>query len=309
MRFSCKCLRIVYSQTFYIKKKGDCMILDIFVDTIVDSVKLLPFLFLTYLLMEWLEHKTGSAAEQRIRSAGKSGPIWGALLGVVPQCGFSAAASSLYAGRVITLGTLFAVFLSTSDEMLPILISEAASASVIVKILAVKAAIGAVSGLVIELVYVNLMKKREKEMDIHVVCEEEHCHCEDGIVVSALKHTLKIFVYIFVISLVLNTVIALIGEDTLSGILSGTPVVGELLAGLVGLIPNCASSVVITQLYLSGVIGSGPMIAGLLANAGVGLLVLCRLNRDWKQDAAIVGILYGISIFWGILFTWMGIVF
>lgn len=285
------------------------MILDIFVDTIVDSVKLLPFLFLTYLLMEWLEHKTGSAAEQRIRSAGKSGPIWGALLGVVPQCGFSAAASSLYAGRVITLGTLFAVFLSTSDEMLPILISEAASASVIVKILAAKAAIGAVSGLVIELVYVNLMKKREKEMDIHVVCEEEHCHCEDGIVVSALKHTLKIFVYIFVISLVLNTVIALIGEDTLSGILSGTPVVGELLAGLVGLIPNCASSVVITQLYLSGVIGSGPMMAGLLANAGVGLLVLCRLNRDWKQDAAIVGILYGISIFWGILFTWMGIVF
>ena len=208
------------------------MILDILFDTVVDSVKLLPFLFLTYLLMEWLEHKTGSAAEQRIRSAGKSGPVWGALLGVVPQCGFSAAASSLYAGRVITIGTLFAVFLSTSDEMLPILISEAASASVIIKILAAKVIIGAVSGLIIEFAYVNLMKKREKEMDIHVVCEEEHCHCEDGMVVSALKHTLKIFFYIFVISLVLNAVIAFIGEDTLSGLLSGTPVVDCRACGI-----------------------------------------------------------------------------
>lgn len=319
MQLSCKCVSVanvsadIFSQTFLILrhfwKKGECMILDILIDTVVDSVKLLPFLFLTYLLMEWLEHKTGSAVEQRIRSAGKSGPVWGALLGVVPQCGFSAAASSLYAGRVITIGTLFAVFLSTSDEMLPILISEAASASVIIKILAAKVIIGAVSGLIIEFAYVNLMKKHEKEMDIHVVCEEEHCHCEDGMVVSALKHTLKIFCYIFVISLVLNAVIAFIGEDTLSGLLSGTPVVGELIAGLVGLIPNCASSVVITQLYLSGMIGSGPMMTGLLANAGVGLLVLCRLNRDVKQDAAIIGVLYAISVFWGFLLTAMGIVF
>ena len=179
----------------------------------------------------------------------------------------------------------------------------------IIKILAAKVIIGAVSGLIIEFAYVNLMKKHEKEMDIHVVCEEEHCHCEDGMVVSALKHTLKIFFYIFVISLVLNAVIAFIGEDTLSGLLSGTPVVGELIAGLVGLIPNCASSVVITQLYLSGMIGSGPMMTGLLANAGVGLLVLCRLNRDVKQDAAIIGVLYAISVFWGFLLTAMGIVF
>ena len=161
--------------------------LDIILDTLLDSVKLLPFLFITYLLMEELEHKTGGKAKNRIRSAGKSGPVWGALLGVIPQCGFSAAASSLYAGHVITVGTLLAIFLSTSDEMLPIMISEAVAPVVIVKILAAKVIIGMISGLVVEFLYVGVMKKHEKEMDIHVVCEEEHCSCEDGIFRSAFN--------------------------------------------------------------------------------------------------------------------------
>lgn len=179
--------------------------------------------------METLEHHTGSKLSRKIQFAGKWGPVWGGLLGVIPQCGFSAAASSLFAGRVITVGTLVAIYLSTSDEMLPILISESVPVVTIVKILGSKVIIAVLSGLIVELVYVRLLKKQEKEMDIHVVCEEEHCHCEDGIVVSALKHTVKIFCFIFLISLVLNGVIGLIGEETLAGLFSGLPVVGEWL--------------------------------------------------------------------------------
>lgn len=282
---------------------------DILQDTVMDSVKLLPFLFLTYLLMETLEHHTGGKVQNRIRTAGKVGPVWGGVLGVVPQCGFSAAASSLYAGRVITVGTLLAIYLSTSDEMLPILISESVPVTVIGKILGVKVVIAIVSGLLIEYVYTRVLKRQEKDMDIHVVCEEEHCHCEDGIFVSALKHTLKIFLYIFLVSLALNLVIAVVGEEALAGIFSGMPVVGEAIAALVGLIPNCASSVVITELYLDGIIGAGAMMSGLLVNAGVGILVLLRLNRDAKQNAGIVGTLYGLGVFWGVIIELAGIVF
>ena len=277
-------------------------------DAILDSLKLLPFLFLTYLLMETLEHRTGTQARNKIKTAGKVGPLWGSLLGVVPQCGFSAAASSLYAGRVITVGTLIAVYLSTSDEMLPILLSEAVPPMTIVKILGLKVVIACISGFVVEAVYVRCMHKKEKDMDIHVVCEEEHWHCEDGIFVSAIKHTLKILFYIFVLTLLINLLIGIVGEDTLSGLFSSIPVVGELIAAAIGLIPNCASSVVITELYLSGIISAGAMMAGLLVNAGVGLLVLFRLNRDTRQNIGIIGVLYALGVFWGVVIELSGIV-
>lgn len=282
---------------------------EIIMDSVIDSIKLLPFLFLTYLFMEWLEHKTGSAAWNRIRTAGKLGPVWGGLLGVIPQCGFSAAASSLFTGRVITVGTLIAVYLSTSDEMFPIMISNAVPAVTIIKILACKAAIGMLSGLVVEYVYTHILKKQEKDMDIHEICEEERCNCEHGLVSSALSHTLHVFVYIFLISLTLNIIIGLVGEETLAGLFTGAPVVGELIAALVGLIPNCASSVVITQLYLDHIIGAGAMMAGLLVNAGVGLLILFRLNHDRTQNLKIIGTLYGLGVFWGIIIELTGIVF
>lgn len=282
---------------------------EIIIDSVIDSIKLLPFLFLTYLFMEWLEHKTGSAARNTIRTAGKLGPVWGGLLGVIPQCGFSAAASSLFTGRVITVGTLIAVYLSTSDEMFPIMISNAVPAATIIKILACKAAIGIISGLVVEYVYTHVLKKQEKEMDIHEICEEERCNCEHGLLSSALTHTLHVFVYIFLISLALNIIIGLVGEETLAGLFTGAPIVSELIAALVGLIPNCASSVVITQLYLEHIIGAGAMMAGLLVNAGVGLLILFRLNHDRKQNFRIIGLLYGLGVFWGIIIELTGIVF
>lgn len=280
-----------------------------FIHTIEDNIKLLPFLFLTYLLMEALEHTTGGKVQSRIKNAGKVGPLWGGLLGILPQCGISAAASSLYAGRVITVGTLLAVFLSTSDEMLPIFISAAVPASTVIKILATKAAIAILSGFIAEFVYVSLFKKKEKDMDIHVVCEEEHCSCEDGVLKSAIRHTLKIFFYILIITFILTLIIEVIGEDKLAVVFQNIPVIGEMIAALVGLIPNCASSVVITELYLSGVIGAGAMMSGLLVNAGVGLLVLYRLNRNWKQNAGIVAALYGFGVFWGVVIEMFGIVF
>lgn len=282
---------------------------EIIIDSVIDSIKLLPFLFLTYLFMEWLEHKTGSAARNRIRTAGKLGPVWGGLLGVIPQCGFSAAASSLFTGRVITVGTLIAVYLSTSDEMFPIMISNAVPAVTIIRILACKVAIGIISGLIVEYVYTHILKKQEGDLDIHEICEEERCNCEHGLISSAATHTLKVFVYIFLISLGLNIIIGLVGEETLAGLFTGAPVIGELIAALVGLIPNCASSVVITQLYLDHIIGAGAMMAGLLVNAGVGLLILFRLNHDRVQNLKIIGTLYGLGVFWGIIIELSGIVF
>ena len=282
---------------------------EIILDSVIDSIKLLPFLFLTYLFMEWLEHKTGSAARNKIRTAGKFGPVWGGLLGVIPQCGFSAAASSLFSGRVLTVGTLIAVYLSTSDEMFPIMISNAVPAATIIKILACKAGFGIFSGLAVEYVYTHVLNKQEKDMDIHEICEEERCHCEHGLISSAVSHTLKVFVYIFLISLALNIIIGLVGEETLAGFFTGARVLGELIAALVGLIPNCASSVVITQLYLDHIIGAGAMMAGLLVNAGVGLLILFRLNKDRVQNLKIIATLYGLGVFWGIIIELTGIVF
>ena len=273
--------------------------IDVILDTLLDVVKLLPFLFLTYLAMEYLEHKTGNKAETIVKKAGRFGPVIGGALGIVPQCGFSAAASNLYAGRVISLGTLMAIYLSTSDEMLPILISEQTSPGVIVKILLAKALIGMTAGMVIDI----LLRKRglEEHEHIHDICEHEHCHCEQGIFRSALSHTAQITFFILIITFALNLILYFVGEDALANLILSKPVVGPLLASLVGLIPNCAGSVVITQLYLENVIGIGAAMAGLLTGSGVGLLVLFRVNHNRKENLRILGLLYGIGVLAGVV--------
>lgn len=273
--------------------------IDVILDTLLDVVKLLPFLFLTYLAMEYLEHKTGDKAELLVKKAGRFGPVIGGVLGIVPQCGFSAAASNLYAGRVISLGTLMAIYLSTSDEMLPILISEQVSFWLIVKILLAKAVIGMVAGLIIDF----LLRKKglEQHEHIHDICEHEHCHCEKGIFRSALSHTAQITFFILIITFALNLILYFVGEDVLANLILSKPVVGPLLASLVGLIPNCAGSVVITQLYLEKVIGIGSAMAGLLTGSGVGLLVLFRVNHNRKENLRILGLLYGIGVLTGIV--------
>lgn len=286
------------------------MLIHVIEHTLIDNIKLLPFLFITYLVMECIEHKTSDKTEEMIRKSGRFGPVIGGVLGVVPQCGFSAAASNLYAGRIITLGTLFAIFLSTSDEMLPILISEQVSTGTIVKILAVKALIGVLAGFVIDLFIRKGQGKDEEELRIEHMCDHENCHCGEGkIFRSAVSHTLQIFLFILIISFLLNLGIEYVGEDTLAGLISSSKFFGPVLAGLVGLIPNCAASVVITQLYLSGVLGAGAMMAGLLVGSGVGLLVLFRVNDDLKENLKITGMLYVIGVLAGIAIELLGIVF
>lgn len=279
---------------------------EIILETLIDSVKLLPFLFFTYWAMEYLEHKAGNKMQAAIQKSGKCGPVIGSLLGAFPQCGFSAAASNLYAGRIITMGTLIAIYLSTSDEMLPILISENVAIGTILKILATKVIIAMCAGFFVDFVF---SRKKNESMEIEHLCEQHHCHCEKGILKSAIHHTVEIFVYVFLISLVLHLVIHFIGEDVLANLILNRPVIGELLAGLVGLIPNCASSVVIIQLYLEGVIGAGAMMSGLLVGAGVGVLVLLRVNDKPKENAKIIGLLYAIGVMAGILIEISGITF
>lgn len=278
--------------------------------TILDSIKLLPFLFITYLIMEYIEHKTSDKTEQLIKKSGKLGPFIGGVLGMVPQCGFSAAASNLYAGRIITVGTLLAVFLSTSDEMLPILISEQVALAVILKILVSKALIGIGAGFIIDFLISKQLHKEEEHLRIEHICDHEHCHCGEGkIAISALRHTLQIFLFILLITFILNILIEMIGEEALAGLLTGKPIIGPVVAALVGLIPNCASSVIITQLYLEGVLNAGSMIAGLLVGAGVGVLVLFRVNDNLKENIKITAVLYGIGVIAGIIIETAGLVF
>ena len=290
-------------------------------DTIWDCGKLIPFLFLTYLAMEWLEHKAGQKTQAFIERSGRFGPVPGALLGAIPQCGFSAAASNLYAGRVITMGTLLSIYLSTSDEMLPVLISESADPMLILRILALKVAIGMTAGLLVDFLYRIGGRGQEKgrrdahghgheHAHIHEMCERDHCHCGEkkGIWRSALRHTLQIAAFLLVITFALNLAIHFVGEEALASLILNRPVAGSLLAGVVGLIPNCASSVVITQLYLQGAMSFGAMMSGLLVGAGVGLLVLLRSNTDRKEDLKIAGILYGIGVLSGIVIDLCGVI-
>ncbi len=280
---------------------------DVILDSLIDTVKLIPFLLITYIIMEFIEHKTSHKTKDAIKKSGKFGPFIGGLLGIVPQCGFSAAASSLYSARIITLGTLIAVFLSTSDEMLPILISEAVDIKTILSILLIKLVIAVLVGFIIDLFFRRKFETSEDEPEIKDLCEHEHCHCEHGIIRSAIKHTLSITIYILIISFILNLIIYFIGEDRLSHLLNSTPVVGPIISALVGLIPNCASSVIITQLYLSGVLNFATMIAGLLVNTGVGLLILFRTNKDLKENIKITILLFAIGVIFGIIFDLIGI--
>lgn len=266
--------------------------------TLKDSIKILPFLFITYLLMEYLEHKTSEKSKNTIKKSGKFGPIFGGLLGAIPQCGFSVSATNLYAGRVITLGTLISIYLSTSDEMLPILISSGTNIGLVLKIVAIKVAIGIFAGFLIDLIF---RKKEENAEHIHELCEHDHCHCEESILKSSIKHTLQIFIFILIISLVLNFVLHIVGEDTLARLILNRPILGPVLAGIVGLIPNCASSVVLTELFVSGVIGMGTLIGGLLVNSGLGVIVLFKVNKNLKENVKIVSMLYVIGVLAGII--------
>lgn len=270
--------------------------MDILIDALLDSLKLIPFLFVTYLFLELLEHKANGKLLQKIQSSKKYGPVLGSIFGLFPQCGFSSAASSLYVTKIITLGTLISVYLATSDEMIPVLLANNIGFTVIFQILLIKLFVGIIVGMIID--YINPIFKKE-HIEIDNFCENEHCHCDHGVVRSAINHTIRISFYIFIVTIILNL---LLSNNIITNFSSTNPIVSIILSSLIGLIPNCASSVALTELYVNGLIPFASLISGLLTNAGVGLLVLFRLNKNIKENISIIAILLTSAIIVGLLF-------
>lgn len=278
------------------------MLEHVLLHTLDDVVKLMPFLFLTYLGMEYLENRAGDKTVAMLAQTGKKGPLVGGILGVIPQCGFSAAAASLYAGGVITVGTMVAVFLSTSDEMLPILISGRVEIKEILFILVAKVLVGMIAGLFVDYVVRKQNHGRQKGLHIHEICDRDHCHCGEGsILKSAFIHCVRIAMFVFVVLLGIDLVAEWIGMERLIEEAASYPILSIFLIGLIGLIPNCAVSVAITTFYLEGVLSFGSMFAGLLSCAGIGIVILFKMNRNWNKNVMIIAGIYGISVLCGIL--------
>lgn len=281
-------------------------ILDALLDALIDTAKLLPILFLTYLAMEAIEHYAGERTYAWIKKARGAGPLIGALIGLIPQCGFAGGAASLYAGGALTAGTLAAVFVATSDEMLPILISEGGDG--LWGILAFKLAAAALSGFAIDALLRAIRRKKgvapgDGEINISAFCEHDGCDCDGehhGILLPALRHTVRIGLIILAASACLGVIFCFIGEEELARLPINVPVLGEALAALFGLIPNCSVSVLLTKLYTGGVMGVGPMLAGLISNGGVGLLVLYRANGSMKKNVAFTALMWALGLIWGV---------
>ena len=259
--------------------------------TLIDTAKMLPFLFGVYLLIEYLEHKASEKMEKAVAKLGTFGPVGGAVLGCIPQCGFSVAVSNLYAGRLVSIGTLLAVFIATSDEAIPILLANPQKAGDILKLILAKIIIAVLFGFVADFL-VKLLRKWGKFKDEpNDLCE--NCGCEEkGILHSAIIHTLQIFAFLFAVSFVFGLVIELLGEETINGLLMSGSVFQPFLSALIGLVPNCAPSVILTELYISGSLSFGSVIAVLSTGAGLGLVVLYKTNKNLKQNIIITASLY-----------------
>jgi hypothetical protein len=315
------------------------MLVDVIADSVLDTLELVPFLFVTYLAMEALEHSTEGRMQGLVARAGHAGPIVGGLLGAVPQCGFSAMAATLYSGGVVTAGTLVAVILSTSDEMVPVFLAHQEPAGRLLSIMLLKVVVGIGVGLLLDAVLHAVRHVGNPQPHIHDLCERAHCHCEDdeagsdaspesdadghgeaerghhhghghwAIVRSAAIHTVQVTGFILLVTFLFGLLIEVMGEDALAQLLGSHPVRATFLAALVGLIPNCGASVAITELYLDGVLAAGPMVAGLLVSGGVGLLVLFRTNRDVRQNVAVTAFIYAVGVVVGLAVSASGMLF
>lgn len=305
-------------------------VLDVVIDALKDTAELIPFLFATYVVISLLDLFASDKTTAAIQRAGHAGPLIGGVLGVVPQCGFSAMGASLYADRIVSLGTFVAVILSTSDEMLPLLLAEHVEVGLLARILVTKAVLGVILGFAIDLVLRVVLGRtslagvdesdagEEQDEDAEFDPGAYSCDCGCGepltrgqtawwVVVNSAYRTFQVVVFIFVVSVLLNALIALVGKDALASFLSGNAVVATLVSGLVGLVPNCAASVVLTQLYIDGVLGFAPMIAGTLVAGGAGYLVLFRMNGNMRENAAIVGIVYVLGVCVGLVMLGLGL--
>lgn len=288
------------------------LIVDVIVDSVLDTLELVPLLFVTYLAMEAIEHSASSRVRAVVERSGAAGPVIGALLGALPQCGFSAMAATLFAGRVVSAGTLVAVVLSTSDEMVPVFLAHQEPLGRLLAIMGIKVLAGLAVGLIVDAVLRARHRAGDGHIHIHELCEREHCHCDDehdhehgsrpwAIVRSALVHTAQVTLFILLLTFAFGLVIEFVGQDALAQLLANHPVRATFLAALVGLIPNCGASVAICELFLDGVLATGPMLAGLLASGGVGLLVLWRTNANARQNAMVTLLVYLVAVVTGLL--------
>ena len=273
--------------------------LDILKDTALDILKLTPFLFIAFLIIELIEHRLSKTTTNIIKKSGKFGPLIGSALGLLPQCGFSVLATNLYVTRILSIGSLVAIYLSTSDEMLPILITEKAPIKSILIILLIKFIVGLIVGFLTDFI----LRKKENKADknIHNLCEHDHCHCEESILKSSIIHTLKTLLFIALVTFIINTVMYYVGEDYLANILSKNSFLTPFISSLIGLIPNCGASIVITELYLNNIVNLGTAMAGLLTGSGVGILVLFKSNKNLKEKLTITGIIYSVGVVVGLL--------
>lgn len=286
------------------------IIVDILTDTALDGLKMLPFLFGAYLLLEWIEHRSGSKLRHRLSHSGRYSVPLGAAIGLIPQCGFSVAASNLFAGRLITTGTLLAVFLATSDEAVPVMLASPNGAGKILPLLGLKLLFAVIGGYLADCLFFRRAHEKqcetthchhddEREEATHELCA--HCGCQGGILKSTLHHTAETFLFLLIVLLLINTATTLLGEERLASILLAGTFWSPIVTALIGLIPNCAPSVLISELYLNGTLTIGATVAGLSAGAGLGLAMLFKINPNQKQNFRILAFLYVFSVAAGIL--------
>ncbi len=273
---------------------------NILLDTIIDCIKLLPFLFITFIIIELIEHKLNKHIENIIAKSKKFGPIIGAFLGSIPQCGFSLVATNLYITRIITLGTLISIYLSTSDEMIPIMLSHKTNISIILKIVVIKILIGIIFGIIIDLIF----KKNNKKIN-YDICESIHCDCKHSIILSSIKHTIKTLIFIFIATLFINIIFEYLSINLINKIFLKNTYFAPLLSSLVGLIPSCGSSIILTELFINNTISFSALISGLLTNSGIAILILFKNNKNIKENIKIVSILYIIGTIVGIIFDFL----
>lgn len=283
------CVKIVWEVSSYMV---DCLC-----DALLDTIKLLPYLFITFLVLELIEHKLSKKTQKVITKYKNVGPIVGGILGGFPQCGFSAMASNLYTSRVITMGTLIAIFLSTSDEMLPVMLGEDVPILLIIKIIVFKIIVGIMVGLLVDLIF----KNKTGSNSIKDLCEEEDCHCKNGLFLSSIIHTFKTAIFVLIANLFINIVIYYIGIDKLYNMLNGSNIFVYFLSSLIGLIPNCAASIILTEVYVSGLVPMGIAISGLLTGSGIGILLLFKSNNSLKENLTILSIVYTVGVVIGII--------
>ena len=271
--------------------------------TLEEVLILIPFLFVAFLIIEFIEHKLSNKSKKVIEKSGKLGPLFGGILGIIPQCGFSVVATNLYITRIVSLGTLISIYLSTSDEMLPILISRKADVGTIIKLLLIKFIIGMTAGFIIDYFIRKYKKKHKIKSKEHFdICHDEECHCEkENLVFASLKHTLKTITFIFIVTFILHIMMEYLTEDFIKKLFLKDNIFSPFISSLVGLIPNCAASVILTELYLSNVISLASLISGLLTGSGVALLVLFRGNKNLKENLFILGLIYFIGVFSGMI--------